>query len=208
MCLQVQYSVILSGGRSPQRRIPRLRVTDRRHLHHPSCLPFEGRWQRRQALTERSCQVSCPPLGREEPPLFCHPERSEGSRACAFVFALKGATSVPAHRGRERGLRLAKSRRCAAVARWTPAAAGVRGRTAHYDSLRAAAARRLLACTLAAAREEGRHLRFLPSCESPHFPSGRAARVKTEFRLAVATRLPAEHGGEWVPPQNGCSAYT
>src|SRR5699024_9534184 len=32
-----------------------------RGLHHPSCLPFEGRWQRRQALTERSCQVSCPP---------------------------------------------------------------------------------------------------------------------------------------------------
>ena len=26
------------------------------HLHHPSCLPFEGRWQRRQALTERSCK--------------------------------------------------------------------------------------------------------------------------------------------------------
>ena len=31
-----------------------MRVTDRRRLHHPSCLPFEGRWQRRQALTERS----------------------------------------------------------------------------------------------------------------------------------------------------------
>ncbi len=25
-------------------------------LHYPSCLPFEGRWQRRQALTERSCK--------------------------------------------------------------------------------------------------------------------------------------------------------
>ena len=116
------------------------------------------------------------------------------------MFALKDVTELPVHRGLVCGLRLAKSRRCAAVARWTPAAAGVRGRIAHYDSLRAAAARRLLACTLAAAREEGRHLRFLPSCESPHFPSGRAARVKTEFRLAVATRLPAEHGGEWVPP--------
>ena len=32
---------------------------------------------------------------------------------------------------------------------------GLRGRLAHYDSLRAAAKRRLLACTLAAAREEG-----------------------------------------------------
>ena len=83
--------VILRGGRSPQRRISRVRVTTnaactthpasppfvilsaaknlaraRSHkcrLHYPSCLPFEGRWQRRQALTERSCQGSCLPFG-------------------------------------------------------------------------------------------------------------------------------------------------
>ena len=41
----------------------------RRRLHHPSCLPFEGRWQRRQALTERSRQVSCPPLGVRNRPV-------------------------------------------------------------------------------------------------------------------------------------------
>ena len=122
------------------------------------------------------------------------------------MFALKDVTELPAHRGLVCGLRFAKSRRCAAVARWTPAAAGVRGRTAHYDSLRAAAARRLLACTLAAAREEGRHLRFLPSCESPHFPSGRAARVKALSRFAVAAHFLLQYEGEWRHPVGARSA--
>ena len=74
----------------------------------------------------------------------------------------KGGTyAPPALDGLECGLRLAKSRRYAAVARWTPAAAGVRGHTAH---------------------ERGH---FAPSCESPPLPSGRAARAKVSLAFAV-----------------------
>ena len=103
-------------------------------------------------------------------------------RRAILVHSPDRARGVPAHRGRERGLR---------------------GRTAHYDSLRAAAARRLLACTLAAAREEGEHLRFSPSCESTPFPSGRAARVKALSRKTASTRLLLQHERAWLPPRNG-----
>ncbi len=73
----------------------------------------------------------------------------------------KGGTYVPALDGLECGLRLAKSRRYAAVARWTPAAAGVRGHTAH------------------------KRRPFAPSCESPPLPSGRAVRAKVSPAFAV-----------------------
>ena len=74
----------------------------------------------------------------------------------------KGGTyAPPALDGLECGLRLAKSRRYAAVARWTPAAAGVRGHTAH------------------------KRRPFAPSCESPPLPSGRAARAKVSLAFAV-----------------------
>ena len=73
----------------------------------------------------------------------------------------KGGTYVPTFHGLECGLRLAKSRRYAAVARWTPAAAGVRGHTAH------------------------KRRPFAPSCESPPLPSGRAARAKVSLAFAV-----------------------
>ena len=49
-------------------------------------------------------------------------------------------------------------------------------RQAHYDSLRAAAKRRLLACTLAAAREEGRH-EVSPLLRITPFPLGRSRYI-------------------------------
>ena len=65
-----------------------------------------------------------------------------GTRSARPGFALKGGGEVArASRAGFRRLRAAGRCRCA--------------RRAHYDSLRAAAKRRLLACTLAAAREEG-----------------------------------------------------
>ena len=45
---------------------------------------------------------------------FCPPERSEGGSACAFMFALKGATPVTAHRGRGHGHILRRARRLGA----------------------------------------------------------------------------------------------
>ena len=54
--------------------------------------------------------------------------------------------------------------------------------------------------------QEGRHLRFLPSCESPLFPSGRAARVKALSRLADATHLPKQHEGAKCHPVGARSA--
>ena len=124
---------------------------------------------------------------------------------------MKGVAELPAHHGRERGLRLAKSRRCAAVARWTPAAAGVRGRTAHYDSLRAAAARRLLACTLAAAREEGALrplLRITPAggCSRMPATANKFVHILWKNLFAITSRrisfAPAPGVGGWR-----CMAY-
>ena len=51
--------------------------------------------------------------------------------------------------------------------------------------------------------QEGDNLRFSPSCQSPTFPSGRAARVKALSRKTAATQLLLQYEGEWLPPQNG-----
>ena len=64
--------------------------------------------------------------------------------------------------------------------------------------------------------QEGDNLRFSPSCQSPSFPSGRAARVKALSRLADATHLPKQHEGAKChpvgarvarPPRPPCSDF-
>ena len=79
------------------------------------------------------------------------------------MFARRGKRGCPRITGwRFRRLQAAGTGRCA--------------RRAHYDSLRAAAARRLLACTLAAAREEGRH-EVSPLLRITPFPLGGSRRL-------------------------------
>ncbi len=170
---------VLTGG--VRRR--RVRAADRRRLHHPSCLPFEGRWQRRQALTERSRPFGCPPLGRGKPPRRAR-EGELGRRAKrSWPGPRPGAPFLRAPRPR-RAILAYSPNRAEGVPAPNGQGCGLRGRTAHK-------------------RERTKVLSLLRITLSP---SGRAARVKALSRFAAATHLPLQHEGVRCHPVGARSA--